>query len=773
MDTTNEKSVPEEQIGAAADDAQVMETKQAELPTAEADETETAPVEGPEIKKETVTEEAEPQAVEETVTAEDEDAPQAVDEAVPAAEPEDSTPADEVAPEAEPAAETEVTEPVAEVQPEAAPETEPAPEPEAVKEEEAQADDAAPETAEAVKEETDKIDDKAAEEQETVDFSDEEAELAAQSSDLDLGEESEEEKAESERAEKQGEGIDLSAKSKAELVALFAALLDQKPIQNLRRDAEAIKVAFYKLHRAEVEAARKAFTDDGGDAEAFEPAVDEDEIRLKDLVREYRRRRDEFLSNLESAKEENLKTKLAIIEELKALVNGSETLGQTFNAFRDLQQRWRDTGPVPQANVKDLWETYNHHIENFYSYIKINKELRDLDLKKNYEAKIALCEEAEALVLEPSVVAAFHKLQKLHDEWRETGPVANEFKEAVWERFREASGRINKAHQQYFDDIKEEQKKNLDLKAQLCEQTEALAAEPYTTRKEWNKASDKLLEIQKVWKTIGFAPKKNNAKVYERFRNACDTFFEAKRNFYGQLKTEMDHNLQLKNEICELAESMQESEDWKKTSDELIALQKRWKEIGPVPRRHSDAVWKRFRAACDKFFERKNAHFAGVEGDYKENLERKRALLAEAEEKGFDGITFEEIKEFQRRWSEIGFVPIRQKDAIQKQYKEVVDKMFSTLRGGERERSMDKFRNRVTNLKSTGDKRLRFERDRLYSKVRQLESDIATLENNIGFFGSSKNAEAMVADVREKIQRAKDEMAATIEKINLIDSEQQ
>jgi hypothetical protein len=610
---------------------------------------------------------------------------------------------------------------------------------------------------------------------ESVDFSDEEAELdaelASESSDLDLGDETEEEKAESETADK-GE-LTLDRKSKSELVSLFAAMLADRPIQSLRAGAEAIKVAFYKLHRTEVEAARKAFVDGGGDAEAFEAPADAEELRLKDLVREYRRRRDEFIAGLDQAKEENLKIKLEIIEELKTLIDGSETLGHTFNAFRELQQRWRDTGPVPQANVKDLWETYNHHVENFYSYIKINKELRDLDLKKNYEAKIAMCEEAEALLLEPSIVTAFHKLQKLHDEWRETGPVAIEFKEAIWDRFREASGRINRQHQTYFDSIKEEQKKNLDLKSELCEQTEALSKEPFTTRKEWNKASDRLLEIQKVWKTIGFAPKKSNARVYERFRKACDGFFEAKRGYYNQLKTEMDHNLVLKNEICEIAESLAASEDWKKTSDELIALQRRWKETGPVPRRNSDAVWKRFRAACDQFFEKKNTHFSGVEGGYKENLEKKRALMDAAREHGFDGITFDDIKEFQRKWSEIGFVPIKQKDAIQKQYKEIVDVMFSTLRGGEQQRSMEKFKGRVAGLKSSGDKRLKFERERLYNKVRQLESDIATLENNIGFFGNSKNAEAMVADVREKIERAKNEMAATIEKIGLIDAEQE
>ncbi|OKY81957.1 MAG: DNA primase [Alistipes sp. 56_11] len=498
-----------------------------------------------------------------------------------------------------------------------------------------------------------------------------------------------------------------------------------------------------------------------------------DKHRLVELFAEYRRRRAEYLANIEKEKEENLRTKLQIIEELKELVNGNETMNSTFNAFRELQQRWRETGIVPQANVKELWETYNLHVENFYNYIKINKELRDLDLKRNYEAKVQLCEAAEALMLEPSIVTAFRKLQDLHDQWRETGPVANEYKEALWERFKEASTRINKQHQEYFEKLKEEQRHNLELKTELCVKVEELSSEILTTRKEWNKASERLIEIQKVWKTIGFAPQKDNARIYERFRNACDKFFEQKREFYEQLKTEMDTNLQLKTEICEQAESLQESEQWKKTTDELIALQKRWKEIGPVPRRYSDAVWKRFRAACDRFFERKSAHFSGVDAQHEENLQAKLALLTEMEAADISEGGFEMIKEFQRRWNEIGFVPLRQKDEVQQRYRAVVDGMFATLRGGERERSMDRFRVKVSDMKGSGDKRLRFERDRLYNKVKQLESDIATLENNIGFFSRSKNAEAMIREVEAKITKAKQEMADTIEKIKLIDSQQE
>ncbi|MCC8035660.1 MAG: DUF349 domain-containing protein [Rikenellaceae bacterium] len=609
---------------------------------------------------------------------------------------------------------------------------------------------------------------------ETVDFSDEEAELdklAAERPEFDLGEEDDSELQHDMSAEG-AQPFDTADKTKAQLLDMFAVLLAEKPVQTIRREVEAIKVAFYKILRAEHDELRRRFAEEGGEPEDFAPPVDNDEQRLKDLFAEYRRRRDAFIAQLDRSKEENLRIKLKIIEDLKELVNSSETVGNTFNAFRDLQQRWRDAGPVPQANVKDLWETYNHHVENFYSYIKINKELRDLDLRRNYEAKIALCEEAESLLLEPSVINSFHKLQKLHEQWRETGPVAREYKESLWERFREASSRINKQHQEYFDTLKDEQKGNLELKTELCVKTEELAAGMWTTRKEWNKASDRLLEIQKVWKTIGFAPKRDNARIYERFRNACDKFFEQKRVFYQQMKAEMDHNLQLKNEICEAAEALKDSEDWKKTTDELIALQKKWKEVGPVARRHSDAVWKRFRAACDRFFERKSTHFASKDAEQETNLRLKKELLEEIAGADIPAGGFEMIKEFQRRWSEIGFVPIKQKDAVQKQYKQAMGNAFSTLRGSGQTVRLDRFKEKVQSMKSSGDKRLRFERDRLYNKVKQMESEIALLENNIGFFANSKNAESMIRDVKEKIERTREEMNATIEKINLIDSQQ-
>ena len=604
--------------------------------------------------------------------------------------------------------------------------------------------------------------------QSRVDFADEDAVLAAENAGLDLGEASPEEEA----AGGEAAGSDLAGKSKEELLAIFAKMLEERPVQSLRRDVEALKIAFYKLRRAESDAARRAFVEAGGAEGGFVSEPDPAELRFKDLFREYRRLRDEFVAGLEAAKEENLKIKLQIIEELKELASSDEMLNQTFNKFRELQHRWKETGVVPQQNVKDLWETYNLHVENFYNFIKINKELRDLDLKKNYEQKLALCEQAEALVLEPSIVEAFHKLQKLHDEWREIGPVANEYKEVLWNRFKEASSRINKQHQEFFENIKQEQLRNLELKSELCVKAEELAQQPLTSRKEWNKASEKLFEIQKVWKTIGFAPKKDNNAIYERFRNACDKFFEAKRAYYAGLKGEMEHNLQLKTELCEAAEALRDSEEWKKTTDELIALQAKWKQTGAVSRRYSDQIWKRFRAACDAFFERKSRHFAAVDDQYGENLRRKEALLEEMAAADILAGGFEMIRDFQRRWGEIGFVPIKQKEAIQKRYKEVVDKMFDTLRGSERDRSMDRFKEKVSSLKASGDRRLRTERDRLYNKVRQLEQDIALLENNIGFFSKSKNAEAMIAEVRAKIERAKQEMQAAIEKVKLIDQEE-
>ena len=564
---------------------------------------------------------------------------------------------------------------------------------------------------------------------------------------------------------------DFNGLNKTEIVERFAVILSERPVQSIRRESDAAKVAFYKAWKAEVERLKKDFVAAGNPEEEFIPPTDADEERLKDLFNEYRKKRDAFLASSEEQKEANYKAKLLVIDELKELVNGGETLNQTFNAFREVQNRWKAIGAVPQGVVKDLWDTYHLHVENFYNFVKINKELRDLDLKKNYEAKIKLAEEAEALLLDPSPVTSFHRLQKLHEEWREAGPVASEYKETLWDRFREASSKINKRHQEHFEGIKEEQQRNLALKTSLCEQTEELLNEEYKTRKEWDAASEKLIEIQKVWKTIGFAPKKENSGIYERFRAACNKFFENKREFFSQTKGEMETNLHAKIAICEQAEALAGSTEWKKTTDKLIALQKEWKTIGPVSRKASDAVWKRFRAACDQFFENKSKHFSETDSRYAENLAAKRALIDEI--KAFEIAdreeSFEALKEFQRRWTEIGYVPVKEKDRLQTEYREAIDSHFAVLKGSTRERKVERFREKLGSMKDG--RSVRSERERLYNKVKQLEADIHLLENNIGFFAKSKNAESMIRDVNSKIDKAKEEMAVLIEKIDLIDKQ--
>lgn len=562
----------------------------------------------------------------------------------------------------------------------------------------------------------------------------------------------------------------VAGKSKSELVEALAQLLEgDSQAHNIRAEVEQIKTAFYKIHRAQVDGRIKEAAEQGVEVEIV---PDADEARLKELLKVYRERRDEATAASDKVKEDNYRLKCEIIEELKALISSEETLNVTFTRFRELQARWREVGQVPQAKVNDLWETYNLHVERFYDFVNINKELRDLDLKKNLEIKTALCQSAEALVEEENVVEAFRKLQKLHDQWRETGPVASEHKEPLWERFKAASSVINRSHQEHFEGLKEEQMHNLERKSALCEAVELLISTPPTSHKEWNKANEQLLELQKQWRTIGFAPKKENTKVYERFRTACDRFFELKHNFYADVKGDMEHNLTLKQALCEAAELIQESEEWKEATDKLLELQAEWKKVGAVSRRHADAVWKRFRAACDHFFERKSAHFADVENQYSANLQQKQALLEEMNGADVKAGGYDMIKEYQRRWSEIGFVPIKYKEEIQKQYKQAVDRMFSIVRGADREQSMNRFKERVSSMRQNGERRLRNEREKLYNRVRQLEQEVATLENNIGFFSKSKGVESLIAEVEEKIAKAKRELADAIEKVKLIDSEQ-
>ena len=563
---------------------------------------------------------------------------------------------------------------------------------------------------------------------------------------------------------------ELTKLTKEEVLALLAEKVESEPSASLRNEVEALKVAFYKLHRADMEARRKAFFAENGEGAEYTPQTDEAELRFKELYNIYRTKRDEALALSDKEKEENYAAKLAIIEELKQLIDSEEALNTTFAKFHELQARWRSIGQVAQTHVSDLYETYNLHVENFYDYVKINKELRDLDWKRNLEAKTALCEQAEALTEATSVVDAFHKLQKLHEEWREVGPVSIEHKESLWARFKAASTIINRRHQEHFESIKSEQLHNFERKSALCDEVEKMVSEAPTTHKGWNKASERLQAIQAEWRTIGFAPKKDNNKVYDRFRAACDKFFEAKHAFYSEAKEDMSNNLEIKTALCERAEAIAERTDWAKATEELLALQAEWKASGAVSRKYADAIWKRFRAACDKFFANKSQHFSTVDNEYAANLAAKQALLEEMNQATVK--SFDEIKEYQRRWSEIGFVPIRHKDELQKQYKAALDKLFASVRGADRQQQMSRFKEKVNTMRSSGDRRLRSEREKLYNRVKQLEQEIQTLENNVGFFAKSKGAEAMIAAVEEKIARARQDLADTIERVKLIDSQE-
>ncbi|QQS51424.1 MAG: DUF349 domain-containing protein [Bacteroidota bacterium] len=567
---------------------------------------------------------------------------------------------------------------------------------------------------------------------------------------------------------------DFTQKTKEQLLDLLKGYLNNHPVEQIRKQVEAIKSNFYRLHNAEIEELRTKFVADGGTLEDIKTEESPIEITLKELLDDYRKKRMDLSKKAEDEKVGNLKTKYDIIEAIKELVNSQESLNKTFHEFRVLQDRWRETGPVPQANVKDLWEQYHYHVEAFYDYIKINKELRDLDFKKNLDAKLILCEKAEELLLEPSVVEAFKQLQFLHDQWREVGPVPAEKRNELWERFKEATSKINHKHQEYFVSLKDDQKKNLQEKTHLCEKAEEIANATPQDAKEWEEKSKALIELQKIWKTIGFAPKKYNADVYERFRKACDSFFTKKRDFFAGNREEQENNLQLKTELCMQAEAMTQSTDWKKTSDDLIRLQKRWKTIGSVPVKHSDKIWKRFRTACDTFFNRKNEYFSNIDSIYLENLKQKEELLKEIE--SFQPTkevnqNLEKLKEFQRRWSEIGFVPIKEKDNIQEKYRAAINAKFDDLKLDDESKAILKFRSKIDSIanKPNSDKRLDMEREKCYTRLKQMESDIALWENNIGFFSQSKNAASMIADIENKIQQAKERMQGLRERLNMLD----
>ncbi|MCT4637736.1 MAG: DUF349 domain-containing protein [Bacteroidales bacterium] len=584
-----------------------------------------------------------------------------------------------------------------------------------------------------------------------------------------------ENKSETSENEEQKETVDYNLLSEEEIVDALTKLISENSVQKIRKDVDEIKTAFYKKYRAGIDKAREEFVAEGNEEKDFAYPLLPLEKQLKEIIRTYRENLSAHELNIAEGKKKNLAAKNEIIEKIKELINSEETLNDTFNEFKTLKERWDNVGQVPQENVKALWESYHYTVQQFYDYIKINNELRDLDLKKNLEAKLQLCEKAEDLLLESNIIDAFKKLQKYHEAWREIGPVPHEQRNSIWERFSAATSQINKKHQDYFVGLKEEQKKNLEAKTLLCEQVEAEIEVAKNSHQQWTKASDKIIEIQKTWKTIGFAPKKSNTEIYQRFRAACDKFFESKKEFYQKSKQEHEENMKKKVTLCERAEALMNSEDWKKTTDQLINLQKEWKTVGPVSRKDSDNIWNRFRKACDTFFNRKEEHFANIDSVYEKNLEEKKALIEEI--KAFtisDDMqdSLAKLKEFQRRWSEIGFVPMKNKDEIQQLYRESINAHFDSLNLNEDKRNTLKFKNKIEDLMQGGnsDIKIRQEREKHYNRLKKLENDIVVLENNIGFFSNSKNAESLIKDVKVKIDRARRDINDLKKKIRMIDS---
>ena len=580
-----------------------------------------------------------------------------------------------------------------------------------------------------------------------------------------------------ETAASAAETVDLNALSLSELSEMFDRLSQSEDRMKRYKEAEAIKSAFYKkLSKEKAEAGLGAAVDEPSSREDVvdEVVVPADgnlvadnpfeamEATFKGVYANYKKERAEYNRQQDALREENLVLKQAVIDDLKALVEKQEDVNSTFPAFRELQNRWKSIGPVPASKFRDLNDNYQYNVEKFYDMVKINRDLRDLDFKKNLEAKQKFCEFAEKLSENDNVVEAFRELQKLHEQWKEFGPVAKEFRDSIWERFKAATSVINKKYQAYFEDQKEKQQENLEEKTKLCEMTEAIASKEVKSSNEWNTLSAEIEEIQKKWRTIGFATRKENQKIYDRFRAACDKFFERKREYYAQFKDTMNENMEKKLSLIEQAEALKDSKEWKKTTEALIALQKQWKEIGAVPRKKSEQLWKRFRAACDSFFNERDAQ-AKPENDYYGNLKAKKALIEEikAYELSEDAAAnLAAAKEFAAKWQGIGFVPFKEKENIQAAYNEAFKSKFPDFnarpqRGGGRT--------------SGGQKKTLSERDRLVQQYGKLQQDIVTYENNIGFFSASKNSEPFIRQMQERIDAAKQELKALEAKIRTIE----
>ena len=539
-------------------------------------------------------------------------------------------------------------------------------------------------------------------------------------------------------------------------------------------EVEYLKTTFYKLHFAEREADMKAYIEAGGDPEGYKVTPDEDENGFKAEMSVIKEKRAKIFLEQERLKQENLKKKLDIIDKIKAMATSPEEANKSYQDFKKLQQEWKDIKLVPAEKANELWRNYQLYVEQYYDLLKLNNEAREYDFKKNLEIKTHLCEAAEKLADESDVISAFHQLQKLHQEYRETGPVAKELREEMWTRFKAASTVINKRHQQHFEELRSKEEDNLAKKTALCEKVEEIAKEEVKNAGDWDKKTKEIIAIQAEWKTIGFAPQKMNVKIFERFRSACDDFFGRKAEFFKDLKQKFSENAEKKKALVEQAQALQDSTDWKATSDKLVALQKEWKTIGMVPKKLGDKLWNDFLTACNHFFDARNSANAGTRTEERANLEKKRDIIAQLKKLADDAADDiqEKVRELVDQYNAIGHVPFKEKDNVYKEYHDILDRLYKELNVTTARRRLDKFRNNLKNVAEKGVDALDNERARLMRRYEQLKQEIQTYENNMGFLNaSSKKGNSLIDEMNRKVQKLKDDMNLVREKIKAIDAE--
>ena len=545
-------------------------------------------------------------------------------------------------------------------------------------------------------------------------------------------------------------------------------------VENVAKpEIDGLKQSFYKLHNAEQDAARKLFIENGGAAENFVPQTDCVEEEFKNIMSVIKEKRSALTAELEKQKEMNLQVKLSIIEELKELVESPDDANKSYTEFKKLQQQWNEVKLVPQAKVNELWKNYQLYVEKFYDLLKLNNEFREYDFKKNLEIKTHLCEAAEKLADEADVVSAFHQLQKLHQEFRDTGPVAKELRDEIWARFKAASTTVNRRHQQHFEALKEVEQHNLDQKTVICEIIEAIDYKELTNFASWESKTQEVIALQNKWKTIGFAPQKMNVKIFERFRKACDEFFRKKGEFFKSLKEGMNENLEKKRALCEKAEALKDSTDWKATADELTKLQKEWKTIGPVAKKYSDAVWKRFISACDYFFEQKNKATSSQRSVEQENLEQKKAIIEKLNAID-DQMDTEEatqlVRDLMKEWNGIGHVPFKEKDRIYKQYHSQVDKLFERFNISASNKKLSNFKSTISSIQEGSPQALYREREKLVRAFDNMKNELQTYENNLGFLTtSSKKGNSLLTEINRKVEKLKADIELVKEKIKVVD----